>query len=386
MTTTNNDSVYLKSFEKINNDIKKTYDEVNFNFEFFDKNIFFKQANDNEALVVSNNEAYVFDKFFKLNNKRHTLFKIDDNILTKKFCQEFIDFLNPPLSSVFGTHVKSKRGFNSSDFYVLCSKDFIINFGYRNIYIIFDDENEKYMNEIIPDIVSLVNNYSTIEYKNKMKIVYKDNIFYTKEFEVKNYDINLNLHYNDDFKDISKDIIVKLNNENGLVILNGEPGTGKTSYLRYLVSKLKKDIIFLAPGMIEYLTDPAFIPFLMKQSNSILIIEEGESVLSKRDLGNHSNGISNILNMTDGLLSDCLNISIIVTFNTDLNNIDEALLRKGRLLKNYTFEKLSIEKSKKLGKKLKLKNEINEELSLAEIYNYNEDLNLNEKTYIPMGF
>jgi ATP-dependent 26S proteasome regulatory subunit len=93
--------------------------------------------------------------------------------------------------------------------------------------------------------------------------------------------------------------------------------------------------------------------------------------------------------MTDGLLSDCLNISIVATFNVDIKNIDEALLRKGRLLTQYKFDKLSTEKSKKLLKKLGHSEiEVKEPMTLADIYYYGENNNGNhaESTKKKIGF
>ena len=81
-----------------------------------------------------------------------------------------------------------------------------------------------------------------------------------------------------------------------------------TTYIRYLAGKLKRDIIFISPDMVYHITAPDFIPFLLNNSNSILIIEDAEPALQKRSNGKQFGAISNILNMTDGLLSDCLNI------------------------------------------------------------------------------
>ncbi|MBW3020549.1 hypothetical protein KY334_04585, partial [Candidatus Woesearchaeota archaeon] len=121
-----------------------------------------------------------------------------------------------------------------------------------------------------------------------------------------------------------------------------------TTYIRYLAHKLKKNIIFISPDMVNHITDPSFIPFLIKNSDAVLIIEDGEPAIGKRGTTGRTGAVSNMLNLTDGLLSDCLNISIVVTLNTNEKDIDEALLRKGRLLKSYKFEKLSVEKSNKL--------------------------------------
>ena len=61
---------------------------------------------------------------------------------------------------------------------------------------------------------------------------------------------------------------------------------------------------------------------------------------------------------------------IIATFNCDLTKIDPALLRKGRLIANYEFNKLDVESSKILSDKLEFGTEkISEPMTLAEIYN-----------------
>ena len=188
---------------------------------------------------------------------------------------------------------------------------------------------------------------------------------------------------------ISKEIIKGLNdlNKTNLVILSGDPGTGKTTFIRYLTSKLKKNIIFIAPDMVNHITDPSFIPFLMKNNDAILIIEDAEPALQSRDNLNRTGAVSNVLNLTDGLLSDCLNISIIATFNTNVKDIDNALLRKGRLLKNYKFNKLAIDKSKKLLDKLGHKKvKVKEPMTLAEIYFYESNNNSEEFGHKKIGF
>jgi hypothetical protein len=58
----------------------------------------------------------------------------------------------------------------------------------------------------------------------------------------------------------------------------------------------------------------------------------------------------------------------VVTLNTENKDIDPALERKGRLLKHYTFEKLAIDKSKALLKKLGSDVDVKEPMTLADIY------------------
>jgi hypothetical protein len=226
-------------------------------------------------------------------------------------------------------------------------------------------------------LLGIIRNYRLpLVVKNKIYVVYRSsNGFQKKPFDVKKRNINIQDNYNEDFPMVSEEIIHKLNDKKktGLVILHGEPGTGKTTYIRYLASKIRRNIIFISPDMVQHITSPEFIPFLLDNSDSILIIEDAEPALQKRLGDGRTGAVSNILNMTDGLLSDCLNISIVATFNTTTKDIDDALLRKGRLLKAYKFDKLSADKAQSLMKKLGREDEVKSPMSLAEIYFYGEE-------------
>ena len=87
---------------------------------------------------------------------------------------------------------------------------------------------------------------------------------------------------------------------------------------------------------------------------------------------NRDSSVSNLLNLSDGLLSDCLSVQIICTFNSSLNLIDSALMRKGRLIARYEFGKLSIEKSQLLSRHLGFETIITQPMTVAEIANQNE--------------
>lgn len=80
----------------------------------------------------------------------------------------------------------------------------------------------------------------------------------TKSLDISKPKLNIEDNYNDDFKDIHETIFRRLSkkNDKGLVLLHGKPGTGKTSYIRYLISSLKKSVIFLPPNMAVQLLIP----------------------------------------------------------------------------------------------------------------------------------
>ena len=192
-------------------------------------------------------------------------------------------------------------------------------------------------------------------------------------FSISKCDVDIQKHYNDDFSEVNSIITKRLNNENdkGLVLLHGKPGTGKTSYIRYLTSQIKKRMIFLSLEMAHKIASPEFISILSSYPNSIIIIEDAETVIEERKGGGDS-AISNLLNLTDGLLADCLKIQLICTFNTDVSKIDKALLRKGRLIARYDFKDLELSKAQLLSNELGFTTILEKDTSISEIFNQEE--------------
>ncbi len=198
----------------------------------------------------------------------------------------------------------------------------------------------------------------------------------TEEYDLQIPEIDLDLNYGKDFLKIHETIVKRLNTDydKGIILLHGDPGTGKTTYLKFLTKQIKeKNILFIPPSMAEILSEPTIIPFLMENKNSILLIEDAERVIADRENKGSPAGVSNLLNLTDGILGDCLNIQVIATFNMKRERIDSALLRKGRLICEHKFDKLSIEETNKLLRHLNKNIVSKEPLTLAEIYNIDSD-------------
>lgn len=206
------------------------------------------------------------------------------------------------------------------------------------------------------------------------------------EVEINKTKLSLDLNYNDDFKEIDAIIQNRLNRkkEKGIVLLHGLPGTGKTTYLRYLIGRIKKKVLFVPPDVAANMTNPSFISLLLDNANSVLVIEDAENIILDRKEGGNA-AISNLLNIADGLLSDCLNIQIVCSFNIHVSKVDSALLRKGRLIAKYEFGKLNKQKAQILSDSLGFNIVIKDESTLAEIYNQAEKDFEEKRTKIGFG-
>lgn len=193
-------------------------------------------------------------------------------------------------------------------------------------------------------------------------------------YNVKGFDLDINENYNDDFNPIHEKIVNWATDfdlpNNRIVLLHGEPGSGKTNYIKYLMNQLPTvRKIYIPPFYIEAIGDPAFLGFIKNYSNSILLIEDAEKILVSREDQADNSAMSIILNLSDGIMGAVLNFKIIATFNTEEKRIDAALKRRGRMFLKHHFGKLSKEKTKALYNKIYNEDPPESQMTLADIYN-----------------
>ncbi|TGP48598.1 AAA family ATPase [bacterium M00.F.Ca.ET.230.01.1.1] len=196
--------------------------------------------------------------------------------------------------------------------------------------------------------------------------------FVFKTHRIKPFPINLDTMYHEDFLPVHQHIKESLNHDGkGVVLLHGVAGSGKTNYIKWLTSQVpNKKFIFVPTTMIGYLTNPEFMSLLVDNKNSVLVLEDCENYIAERSIDNaNTDVVSAILNIADGMLSDVLECQFICTFNSDISKIDPALLRKGRLIAEYKFKELSVEKSNAFLASIDKAITVNKPHSLAELTN-----------------
>jgi len=219
-------------------------------------------------------------------------------------------------------------------------------------------------------------------------VTYCDGEYNLIDSDIKKTDIDVSLLYNDDFPPEYARAVDFLNsNDSGLIIWYGTKGSGKTSMIRHLINNTNKHYILINNSLIESLSDPTFMDFLLDWKESVLILEDCEQAIADRTVNSFGNSVSNLLNMSDGLMSDILKLKFICTFNTKIENIDEALLRKGRCRAKYEFKELSADKVAIVNKErdLKIPEDKIKKMTLADMFNFHDESYEQKQTRIGFG-
>ena len=261
------------------------------------------------------------------------------------------------------------------------------DFSYMTVEFLYDHERRESEDWILAVNHKLRSKYGIPKKPQFKVLMHQDGMFGMEEVSTNDFkSIDISELYNDDFIEVDKVISAFMSRkESGIVLLHGEPGTGKTTYIKHLICKFTElEFIFIQNDFVSELLKPNFVAFLLQNKNAVLVIEDAEKVVVPRDHTSEASVVSTILQLTDGLFSDFLNIKIVCTFNTDIDRIDKALLRKGRMVAKYSFAALTPEKTAMLARKLG-HTDVEGSLTLADIFGYDR-LEFTNATKRRIGF
>lgn len=162
-----------------------------------------------------------------------------------------------------------------------------------------------------------------------------------------------------------------INSNESVLLLYGEKGQGKSTLLKYLLHKSGSSATITYQDNIADL-DILFSQF-MRSEDKILIIEDAETFLTKRESGNSS--MRRLLNIADGLTSRKDKKVIFTTNLSSLNHIDDALLRDGRCYDAVKFEVFTKQESENIADVLNINRNllVKDEYILAELFSINNN-------------
>jgi hypothetical protein len=174
-----------------------------------------------------------------------------------------------------------------------------------------------------------------------------------------------------------------LNSAANILLLIGPPGTGKTTFIRGLLSHSNSSAIVTYDSAILE-KDYLFARFIEDEAN-IMVLEDSDNFLKARSDGNSM--MHRFLNVGDGLVTTKGKKLIFSTNLPSIRDVDSALVRPGRCFDILNFDNLDHQQALKLAEKVGVElNEQREKWTIAEVFNKKIDNDVAKKVGSKMGF
>lgn len=152
-----------------------------------------------------------------------------------------------------------------------------------------------------------------------------------------------------------------------LVLIDGPPGTGKSFVVRALLAERGTEATFVLvpPDLVGAMSGPELVPVLLEHRGDqdftdaeedppgpiVLVLEDADECLAPR-MADNIRSVASMLAFGDGLLGSIMDVRLVATTNRARVELDEALLRPGRLCRRIPVGPLPPSRARAIFRKL----------------------------------
>ena len=254
----------------------------------------------------------------------------------------------------------------------------IYNYGGDKFYLDIFTKHKENLDDIYKKVSSYLVKEKEIQISKStfyigQQLDTKESVYAKKDFE------DIISDYYPDFLDINEFVKQFMESDETIFILSGKAGTGKSKFFTFMMKHLlKHPELVIKKGEpdeefgqskyihVGYLKDENILALdqfwitLTEREYDMVILDDLDYFLSPRSKNASSTEdvqkdkfISQLLSFTDGITKN--KTKFLISTNRDIDSVDEALLRPGRLFGIFSFEELTNNEALKIWEKEGLK-------------------------------